>query len=165
MPHTTKSALRTVAMGAIACLTLAGAAWAAPGAGPHGRMGDGAPGAERMMRNLFDRFDLSAEQRTTIETIVATHRTETAALHEALGVARDALADVTYRAPLDEGAVREAARTAANIEVELAVERAVVHASIANVLTPEQAAELREMREHRKERMERRGPRRGARRF
>jgi len=122
------------------------------GRGPHG---PGEPG-ERHMERVFERLDLTDEQRAELEQKLPQFREATQPSMERLREARSNLTDLIHADQLDEVAIRQAAADIAGIEADLAVARAQHFQEMRQILTPEQLEELQQMR---KQMGERRGPR------
>lgn len=113
---------------------------------PYGRGGDfedRGPILDRIMGKL----DLSPAQEEELFELMAESREEHRAQWEAVKIARRALTDQIHAEIFDEEAIREAAASWADIEEELAVDRARKFHEIQQILTPEQQAQMREMME------------------
>lgn len=120
-----------------------GTAFAAPGGGRapgHGRDGD------RFLQRMAVVLNLSADQQSRIETILASERQATEPLREALRASRDQLRALTQATTFDEGAVRELASSQAQTRTELIVAHARARNQIHNLLTPEQQAQAERLR-------------------
>lgn len=122
------------------------------GRGPHG---PGEPG-ERHMGRVFERLDLTEEQRAELEQKLPQFREAIQPSMERLREARSSLNDLIHAEQLDENAIRQAAADVAEIEADVAVARAQHFQQMRQILTPEQLEELQQMR---KQMGQRRGPR------
>lgn len=139
--------LATVALAAGATVALAGG-----GRGGAGMRGDGMRGPLGPLGRALHRLDLSAEQRTQIESLVAEAKPAIEALREQLRVSREEFQATHPPTSFDEAAIRAHAAAQTGIHTELAVATARLRARALGVLTPEQLAELDAMREARRER-------------
>jgi Spy/CpxP family protein refolding chaperone len=128
--------------------------------GGMGPMGPGAAGGRWGALQLgyaLGQLGLSDDQRTQIQGIMQQHRDEFRGLRERAQAARRAL-DAAVTAPtLNEGAVRAAAASWAEVETDMAVARARVHADVWQGLTPEQRTKAEQLRAQRQERIRQRG--------
>jgi Spy/CpxP family protein refolding chaperone len=122
------------------------------GHGPHGRRGGG--GGPMMMERLFDRLDLTADQRDQIHELFAKHRDELGPLLDQSQAAHQALADQIHADTFDEKAIRKAAADLAGTEADLAVARGRFFQDISRILTPEQRDQLRDMMANARQRRE-----------
>ena len=103
----------------------------------------GGPGGVLMgMRDL----DLTDAQRDQIRGVVSEHRDTYAPFDERLREARRALNEAVMTDAVNESKIRALAAVAAPLEADAAVRRAELNASILQILTPDQRANLRSIR-------------------
>jgi len=91
-------------------------------------------------------LDLSAEQKTAIRELLPAYREEKDALREKMHAARETMHTLMTADVLDEGGIRETARSMAPLMEEMAVLRARFVFDLKDVLTPEQVAKLQARR-------------------
>lgn len=108
------------------------------GPGRGGPMGQPGPAGDLMLRRL----NLTDAQRDQVKQIMDNHKDDQKALMDRLRPAHEALDTAVTASPLNEGAVRGAASELANVESDLAVERARIHQEVLQILTAEQKAQL-----------------------
>jgi Spy/CpxP family protein refolding chaperone len=113
------------------------------------------------------RLNLSDAQRQQIRSIQQQRAPELRALAAKVATAMDAQRRASVAVPLDEQAIRAAARDVATAQADLSVERARVYNEVFGVLTPEQQDRARSLRaqaearmKERRERAAQRQPRR-----
>lgn len=126
----------------IAAVTLAGAATtivAAENGGPerHHRH-------HRMMQRL-EEVGVTDAQKEQIRSIMRESRPTMRPLVKQMIQERRALRDAIHATPVNEAAIRAQAARVAQVQADLAVRRAHVSDKVRAVLTPEQAAKLKEM--------------------
>lgn len=116
--------------------------------GPHGPGfgGPGGPGGG-ILGHLSQALSLTDAQKAQIKQLEESFRDSTKGLHEQLRNAGpgDPFAAVSS-GTFDEAAVRAAAQTRANIQVELEVAHAKFFSQVYSILTTEQKAKLAELR-------------------
>jgi len=104
---------------------------------------------DRMAKKL----DLSENQRTQIEDIMAASKQQIMDHREKLRENRKQLKSLTKQSPLDEAALRKVADARGDLTADMIVLRAQQRAKIGDILTQEQRAKLADMggkkREHR----------------
>jgi len=129
------------------------------GKGEHGRgMRGGLFGGR-----LAEKLNLTDAQKEQMKQIAARHRESTKALREQMRSARrNGGNDGVLNGTFNEAAVRAAAQTRANAQVELEVARARMMSEMYNVLTPEQKTLLATERQQREQKRQERRARRGA---
>lgn len=141
---------RSAILAGAALALLPALASAQPGPGRHfGRPGFGPEGGGAgagFMAGVFDRLDLSEEQRDAVQGVIEAGRDEGIELHRNVWEQRRILGDATEADVLDEGAIRAAAAALGQAEADVALHRARQMQQLREILTPEQVAELREMR-------------------
>lgn len=125
------------AVGAVLLLTVTAAAQ------PPGWVRDGGPGWRGFG---FRQLDLTAEQRDQLREAFGRFREGTRERQEALGTARAALREAVQADTFDEIAIRERAGEVAAIEADATVERARLHTTIRDLLTPEQRERMERIR-------------------
>lgn len=133
--------------------------------GPGGRRGGpGGPGGFGPM--MFERLDLTSDQRDRVRQIMDSHRDEQRALGDRAMKAHDALQDAVT-STFDEGAIRARAADVAAVDADMAVAQARVFGEVYQLLTTEQQEKLKklqaEMKQRRQEMEGKRGERRGGR--
>jgi Spy/CpxP family protein refolding chaperone len=99
-------------------------------------------------------LNLTDAQRAEVRSLVEAHRAATQPVLERARTAREALHAAVTATTVDEAAIRARSAELASAEADLAVARARLHADVAKVLTPEQAAELEQARSRRADRMQ-----------
>jgi protein CpxP len=141
-------------------LTVAGVAHArqgGPGGPPGGPGHHGGPGGPGGLGPLAHDLNLTDAQKAQIKQIEDGFRDSTKSLHEQMfktgGGPLEGLSDT-----FDESAVRAAAQSRANIQVELEVAHARMMSQIYALLTAEQKAKLAELRQQFEQRREQHQP-------
>lgn len=109
--------------------------------------GPGMPGSL-----MLGRLDLSAAQRTQVNTILESHKSEQEALGGRARAAHEALDAAVSGDTFDEGLVRTRAAELALVEADGAVARARIHGEILQILTADQRSKLTTLRSEMKER-------------
>lgn len=112
------------------------------GHGPHGPGGRGGFGP-------FEGLNLTDAQREQIKQIHESFAEQTEGLRDQMRTLHEAQNDQAS-STFDEAAVRSAAEARAKIQVEMEVTHAKMMSQVANVLTPEQRAQMAERRKHRR---------------
>jgi len=121
-----------------------------PGHGAsRGHGGDAAPFAR-----MLDRLDLSDEQREQVRQRIAERRQANQGLMQQMRERRQALTDAIHAEQFDDLAIRAAAASVAELEADIAVERALGLRDVLDVLTAEQRDEARTMIQRHRERLE-----------
>ena len=110
-------------------------------------MARGKHGGGSLPLKMLWELDLSAEQKTAIRELLPAYREEKDALREKMHAARETMHTLMTADVLDEGGIREAARSMAPLMEEMAVLRARFVFDLKDVLTPEQVAKLQARRE------------------
>lgn len=95
---------------------------------------------------VAERLALTAGQKSEARARLTAHRSEIEGAVAAVVAARRELFAAIHAAPADESAIRAAAATVADRELELALLRADVAAELKAVLTPEQRERLAVLR-------------------
>lgn len=98
-----------------------------------------------MFRQFLTRLDLSEAQERDIANLLKQHREEMQGLRTQMVAARQAQIAAMTASPFDEAAVRDTAVKAADLEVQLTVNRAKVFSEIRKLLTAEQQATLQQL--------------------
>jgi len=113
------------------------------------KRGDKGFNVDRMAKKL----DLSDDQRTQIEGIMAASKQQIRDHHDKLRANREQLKSLMKQSPLDEAALRKVADTQGDLKADLIVLRAQQRAKIGDILSSEQRAKLADRagkkREHR----------------
>lgn len=147
------NALLTSAL-VVSTLGLAGLASAKPfGEGSGGERGDHFAESRHQhgdrefnLDRMAKRLNLSNEQRSQIERIIAASRGQMSVLRTKLLSNREQLSQMMQQSPLDEAAVRSLADAHGDLKADKVVLLAQQRAKINEVLTDEQRAKLAEMR-------------------
>jgi Spy/CpxP family protein refolding chaperone len=100
--------------------------------------------AHRMMKAL-EQVGVTDQQKQQIKTIMRESRPTMQPLVQQLRTERKALREAIQASPVNEGAIRAASTRVAQVEADLAVARAHVQDRVRGVLTPDQAAKLKQM--------------------
>ena len=124
--------------------------------GPGGPMGALGP-------MLAGHLNLTDAQKDQLKGIMDSHREESKGLGDRAMKARQALRAAVTADTVDEGLIRTRAAELANIESDLAVAQARIHAEVFRILTPEQQAQAREAQSHMQQRQSQRGGQRSQR--
>lgn len=98
-----------------------------------------------MFQGVLTRLNLSDSQKQEVANVLKQHREEMQGLRSQMFEARQALFKAVTANPANEEAVREAAAKAAELEVQLAVNRAKVFDEIRKLLTAEQQTTLQQL--------------------
>lgn len=105
------------------------------------------------VERLAKKLDLSEEQRSQIEDIMAASKQQMKDQYDKLRVNRKQLRSLTMQSPFDEAALRKVADTQGDLKADMIVLRAQQRAKIGEILTKEQRAKLADRagkkREHR----------------
>jgi protein CpxP len=101
-------------------------------------------------------LDLTDAQRTQVRQLMERHRSDAFPLVERLRTAADAQRQAMEAAPVDEARIRTAVEQVAQVQADLAVQRARLQSEILSVLTPEQQQRLQQLRAEQKARMQQR---------
>jgi Spy/CpxP family protein refolding chaperone len=96
-------------------------------------------------QHIAKALGLSDEQTQQVQGVFANHKAELNAEVDRLKTAKGALFDAVHADTFDEGAVRAAAASVAQVEADLAVSRAKIASEVRSVLTPDQQAKAKEM--------------------
>lgn len=106
------------------------------------------PRLGRMLQRIADRLDLTADQRTQVQDIIAGEKDDLKSLLNRLHDARVNLRTAIQTDGATEADVRAASAKVAAVESDLAVERLKLFAKISPVLTGEQRAKLTELEQN-----------------
>ena len=104
-------------------------------------------GRGHMIERLFERLDLTDDQKEAVHNTMMEHREQTRQLREEKTAKRRALGETIHADFFDESAVREAAAEVAAVNADLAVMRAQMFQEINKVLTTEQRERMKELME------------------
>ncbi len=110
------------------------------GHGSHHRRG-------HMIERLFERLDLTDDQKDAVHNTMMEHREQSRQLREEKTARRRALGETIHADFFDESAVRQAAADVAAVDADLAVLRAQMFQEINKVLTTEQRERVKELME------------------
>lgn len=105
------------------------------------KRGDKGFNVDRMAKKL----DLSDDQRTQIEGIMAASKQQITDHREKLRENRKQLKSLMRQSPLDEAALRQVADSQGNLKADMIVLRAQQRVKINDILTNEQRAKLADM--------------------
>ena len=112
------------------------------------------PGQRRAQAGLALRgLDLTEAQREQVRQLTEQNREQTRTLLDRLQTAQEARRKAVEAIPFSEPQIRAAAQALAEVEAELAVQRARLQADVYALLTPEQQTRLQTMRAERDARM------------
>lgn len=100
-----------------------------------------------LLERAMNRLELSADQRSRVETVLAHHREEIRQEMEAVIASREAQYEAIHGQPFEEGRVRAAAAALGAAQGDLAVTRGRIASEVRAVLTDPQRARLDEMLE------------------
>jgi periplasmic protein CpxP/Spy len=118
-----------------------------PCLGPGGFGGPMGPGGPLgMLPHLARQIQLTDSQRDQIKAIADSHRDEWKALADRARAVHDALMTAAAADTVDETLIRAKSADVAAVEAEMAVAGARAYAEVAQILTPEQKAKLKELR-------------------
>ena len=148
-----------LALAAVSVVVVAHAAHAAEAQRGGGRGGRGAwmggPGGAGPAGALLPplrRLDLTDEQRGQVRTAIGEDREAARTNMRETRAAREALAEATASATVDEERIRTLAAELGRLAGDAAVRRAQVYAAVWRILTPEQQAQAEEIGAEREER-------------
>jgi Spy/CpxP family protein refolding chaperone len=102
------------------------------------KRGDKGFNVDRMAKKL----DLSDDQRTQIDGIMAAAKQQMKDQHDKLRANREQLKSLMRQSPLDETALRKVADAQGDLEADMIVLRAQQRAKIGDILTEEQRVKL-----------------------
>ncbi len=102
--------------------------------------GDFAP---RMFARISKALDLSADQETSVKSVLRNHADEIAAQMTASRAARKALREAVMASPSDESTIRARAADAGRVQGDGAVLFAKIRAELDPILTPDQREKAR----------------------
>ena len=120
--------------------------------------GPGGPGGPMgLLPGLGRELQLTDGQREQIKAIADSHRDEWKALADRARAAHQALGAAVNADTFDEALIRQKSAEAAAVDVDMALARARVHGEVAQILTSEQKAKLKELRAQAQNRMRSRG--------
>ncbi len=108
-------------------------------------------------KRMASELNLTDQQQAQAQELFKKSRQEHKPLMESLRAERSRLQDLVYSGGADEAAIREQAAKVAAVQADLAVTRAHGAKQFLALLTPEQAAQLKEFRAKRGERFSRCG--------
>ena len=114
--------------------------------GWHGR--GGPPSIERIVDRIGSRLDLTADQKTQVNSIIAAERQNVAPLFDQLRTDWQRMREATAGGQFNEEQVRAIAANQTQTITELLVAKERVKSKIYAVLTPEQRKEADAMLEH-----------------
>lgn len=117
------------------------------GEGLTGHQGQGT----KQMNMLKVALDLSEQQQTEIQQIIAEQQKKAAPLREQVRANREAVREVMVQAALDEGKLQALMQEQSELRTEMMIEKHATQAKVSQVLTPEQQQKHEELRQVRKE--------------
>lgn len=100
-----------------------------------------------LLERAMDRLELSEDQRSRVEAVLAHHREEIRQEMEAVIASREAQYAAIHAEPFEEGRIRAAAAALGVAQGDLAVTRARIGSEVRSILTEQQRARLDEMLE------------------
>jgi protein CpxP len=166
-----KRDLRKLAL--LACITAAAAfggqtafagytgADPSPGAGQHQKHGKGHRGGD-FLKKMARELKLTDQQQTQAKALFESSRAEHKPLMESLRAERSRMQGLVHSGSADEAAIREQAAKVAALQADLAVSKARAAKQFLALLTPAQAAELKDLQGKRGGRFSRCGGPKGA---
>jgi len=92
---------------------------------------------------MLGRLDLTDSQKEQVKQILDSQQDQQKALREREAAARDALETVSTSGTFDEGAIRARAAELANVESDMAVERARIYNDVFQILSADQQTRLK----------------------
>ncbi len=113
--------------------------------GPGGPGGFGPGGPMGMLPMLGRALNLTDAQRDQIKAIADSHTDEWKAIADRERTARMALMAAVTADTIDEGTIRQKSAEVAAVEADAAVARARAHAEVAQILTADQRAQLKNL--------------------
>jgi Spy/CpxP family protein refolding chaperone len=118
------------------------------GHGTHGEWhSEGQDG--RMHGRIFAQLDLTEDQKTRVHELMGEHRSAVEPLRQQLRESHQQVAQLVHAEAIDEAAIRAAVIDSAQLDADMAVERARLVQQIRSILTPEQREQADElMQEH-----------------
>jgi Spy/CpxP family protein refolding chaperone len=125
--------------------------------GKHLRRGQSGRGHRNGAMRGVERLELTAEQKTRIESFRADHKKATESLMDKEQALREKTRAAWQAAQPNEAAIMSLHREAHKVRGELAEYRIQLRLDIISVLTPEQRAEMQSFRSERRERRSGRG--------
>jgi Spy/CpxP family protein refolding chaperone len=135
-----------VLIGCSAAVALAGAIGVARGVENNGNDNAGRPHRfRRAMRQQLAAIGVTDAQKEQIRAIRREMRPTVAPLVKQLVQERRALRNTIQTTPVNEAAIRAQSARVAQLQADLAVKRAYISERVRSVLTPEQAAKLKEL--------------------
>jgi protein CpxP len=109
-------------------------------------------GVDRPMHErMLEQLDLTDDQREQIDQLISAHRDSMRDRRDQMRTRRMQMEDLADAEEFDEAAIRDAARAIAEVDADMAVERARLRHEIHELLTPEQQAKAAEMLQKRRE--------------
>jgi len=143
LPESAHRMKRLTARVIAAAVLFGGQALASPAAGGQ------PPSPERMLAHMTARLNLTDAQTEQIRQVFENHQAQATAQFQALRSARQALHQATMAAPVNEGAIRNAAQALAQAEGDQAVLHAQIHAQILPLLNADQQEKFQTLGEGR----------------
>jgi len=113
------------------------------GAGPFGPGGPGRRGFDAGF--ALGQLNLSDAQKQQVQSIMQQHRQQSQPVMQRMQQAMQAQRAAIDEVPVNEAAVRQAAAALAQVEADMAVEQARMHADIFNILTVEQQQKAKQL--------------------
>ena len=148
---------RSLTVTAVVAALLAGGVAAAQGpgrgprGGPGGFRGPGGPaglGVELPLRQL----NLTDQQQQLVRDIGQQYRDQNQKLAERMREATTAHRAAVEKLPVDEGLIRNTMQALADVQTELAIQQARMHAEIFAILTPAQQEQAKKLQAERQNR-------------
>ena len=141
---------RLLVLSALVALVVAPAAAQGFGHG-HGKHGEwhseGRDG--RMHGRIFAQLDLTEDQKTRVHELMGEHQRAVEPLRQQVREGHQQVAQLVHAETIDEAAIRAAVIDSAQLDADMAVERARLVQQIRSILTPEQREQADElMQEH-----------------
>lgn len=113
---------------------------------PPGQRGPGGPGGPRGEERMFERLNLTGEQKQKIETLREKQHDDAEQFHQQMQGMGEQMRAIVESCNFDEAAARALLAKEAQIEAELKLLRIRTDNAILNLLTAEQRTKLDELR-------------------
>ncbi|MFN0110245.1 MAG: Spy/CpxP family protein refolding chaperone [Blastocatellia bacterium] len=113
---------------------------------PPGQRGPGGPGGPRGEEHMFERLNLTDEQKQKIETLREKQHDDAEQFHQQMQGIGEQMRAIVESRNFDEAAARALLTKEAQIEVELKLLRIRTDNAILNLLTAEQRTKLDDLR-------------------
>ena len=99
----------------------------------------------RMHGRIFAQLDLTEDQKTRIHELMGEHQSAVEPLRQQVREGHQQVAQLVHAEAIDEAAIRAAVTAGAQVDADMAVERARLVQQIRSILTPEQREQADEL--------------------